>query len=95
VQQGYRLRQVRELLASLGSFLQLRCADAELRRRAVLDRASQRVAARAIRTAEALRTQLDQFAAQLDVAPPTREELLTYAQRAGDELALATFDELT
>jgi hypothetical protein len=91
----FRLHQLGSFETRRTSFLQLWCADTDLRRRAVLDRASQRLASRAIKRAEALRTQLDQFASQLDVEPPTQAELRTYAQQAADELALATLDELT
>lgn len=97
-----RFRLYQLLTATLGSFetrqtsfLQLWCTDERLRRRAVLERAKQRVVLRVARTPEALHAQLHELAGQLDVAPPTSGDLVRYAQRAGDELALAALDDLT
>jgi len=81
----FRLHQLGSFETRQTSFLQLWCADQQLRRRAVLERACQRASSRAARTPEALRAQLDELAAQLDVARPTPQDLIEYARRAGDE----------
>jgi hypothetical protein len=76
------------------SFLQLWCDDEKLRRRTVLERASQRITARSTTTAADLYPLLIQLADQLDVPSPTIDELAWHARTTKDDLVLAVLDEL-
>lgn len=60
-------------------FLQLWCDDAELRRRAVQERALGMARLREVRTQEDLVARIDGLATQLEVAPPTLAHLRAYA----------------
>ncbi|MEU0517137.1 hypothetical protein [Streptosporangium sp. NPDC006007] len=60
-------------------FLQLWCDDAELRRRAVQERALGMARLREVRTREDPVARIDGLATQLEVAPPTLAHLRAYA----------------
>jgi hypothetical protein len=74
------------------SFLQLWCAGPGVRRRAVLTRVSNMVRAGLARAVDEVENRLSAVAHQLEVNPPTVEELRRHATRYGDEAAVAALN---
>jgi hypothetical protein len=91
----FRLYQLGSFETRRRTFLQLWCADEQLRRRAALERAIQIVGTRGVKDRDDLRARLRQLTEQLAVAPLAENDVRRHARSAGNDNVLAALDELT
>jgi hypothetical protein len=91
---AFKLYQLGSFETRQRAFLQLWCADATLRRTAVLDRILTMVRARRIKSHAELAVHLAQQATLLEVSPPTIADLRDYAREQDDADAATAIDAL-
>lgn len=91
---AFKLFQLGSFETRQRAFLQLWCADARLRRTAVLDRILTMVRARRIKNHAELAVHLDQHATLLEVGPPATADLRDYAREQDDTDAAIAIDAL-